>query len=58
MKQRQPEKAKAGFHLKLELISSSEQSSSALKWVVALVVVLAGSPSLMKLVEWIARSVG
>ena len=58
MKQQQPEKSKAGFHLKLELVSSSEQSSPALKWAVALVALLVGSPSLVKLVEWITKGVG
>lgn len=58
MKRQPPEKSKAGFHLKLELASSWEQSSSTLKWVVALVAVLVGSPSLVKLIEWIAKGVG
>lgn len=58
MDQQHPEKNKAGFRLKLELVSSSEQSSSALKWVVVLVAILVGSPSIVKLVEWLTKSVG
>lgn len=58
MEQQQSENNKEGFRLKLEVESSSEQSSSMLRWAVALVVVLVGSPSLVELVRWVVKGVG
>lgn len=58
MQQHQPENNKEGFRLKLEVESSSEQRSSALRWVVVLVIVLVGSPSLVELVRWVVKGVG